>query len=44
MTRVPGLGTRPALVPPLREERFLKSARDEAAAQVWQRDLYAGAA
>ena len=25
-------------------ERFLESARDETAAQVWQRDLYAGAA
>ncbi len=25
-------------------ERFLLSARDEAAAQVWQRDLYSGAA
>jgi hypothetical protein len=25
-------------------ERFLVSARDEAAAQIWQRDLYAGAA
>jgi hypothetical protein len=25
-------------------ERFLLSARDDAAAQVWQRDLYAGAA
>ncbi len=26
------------------EEHFLKSARDESAAQVWQSDLYAGAA
>lgn len=25
-------------------ERFLKSVRDESAAQVWQRDVYAGAA
>jgi hypothetical protein len=26
------------------QERFLMSARDEAAAKVWQRDLYAGEA
>ncbi len=25
-------------------ERFLMSVRDEAAAQIWQRDLYSGAA